>query len=124
MSPLASSTLGCGLVKSMMAKLATTASTLPTSSISIIWLKKVALEMSATHAVMARLPSPQFMFTLAAAPSTRFRGHEESSDDDSDDDDALTIVEVLQELHKKYPALNYLQYSPALEAKGIIYARK
>ncbi|KAJ7456408.1 hypothetical protein B0H11DRAFT_1739317 [Mycena galericulata] len=56
-------------------------------------------------------------------PTSRKRGHEESSDDDSDDsDDALTIVEVLQELHKKYPALNYLQYSPALEAKGIIYA--
>ncbi|KAJ6607194.1 hypothetical protein B0H10DRAFT_1956454 [Mycena sp. CBHHK59/15] len=55
-------------------------------------------------------------------PTSRKRGHEESSDDDSDDGDALTIVEVLQELHKKYPVLNYLQYSPALEAKGIIYA--
>ncbi|KAF8214495.1 hypothetical protein K438DRAFT_2008803 [Mycena galopus ATCC 62051] len=55
-------------------------------------------------------------------PALHKRAREDSSDDSSDDDDGLTIVDVLQELDKKYPALNYLQYSPALEAKGIVYA--
>ena len=56
-------------------------------------------------------------------PMARKRAHEESSDDDSDDDDdALTIADVLQELHKKFPALNYPQYTEALKEKGIIYA--
>jgi hypothetical protein len=56
-------------------------------------------------------------------PTARKRAHEESSDDDSDEDDeALTIVDVLQELHKKFPALNYPQYAEALKEKGIIYA--
>ncbi|KAJ7687118.1 hypothetical protein B0H17DRAFT_1302112 [Mycena rosella] len=52
------------------------------------------------------------------------RAREVSSDSSSsdDDDDALTITDVLQELDKKYPALQYLQYSPALAAKGIFYA--
>ncbi|KAJ7646216.1 hypothetical protein B0H17DRAFT_1148129 [Mycena rosella] len=56
-------------------------------------------------------------------PTSHKHARKESSDDDSDnDEDALTIVDVLRELNKKYPALDYLQYSPALENKGIVYA--
>ncbi|KAJ7077933.1 hypothetical protein C8R44DRAFT_910695 [Mycena epipterygia] len=56
-------------------------------------------------------------------PTSRKHAREESSDDESDDDiDALKIEDVLQELHQRYPALNYLQYAEALKAKGIIYA--
>ncbi|KAJ6507806.1 hypothetical protein C8R47DRAFT_966359 [Mycena vitilis] len=59
----------------------------------------------------------------ANVPTSHKRTREESSDDESDDDeDALTIVDVLRELNKKYPALNFLQYSAALEHKGIVYA--
>ncbi|KAJ6614275.1 hypothetical protein B0H10DRAFT_1803816 [Mycena sp. CBHHK59/15] len=52
-------------------------------------------------------------------PTSRKHAHEESSDDDND---ALTIADVLQELHKKFPALDYPQYADALKEKGIIYA--
>ncbi|KAJ7358534.1 hypothetical protein DFH08DRAFT_953665 [Mycena albidolilacea] len=49
---------------------------------------EVALERSALHAVVDRLSSPQFTFTLAM--------ESDSSGDSSDnDDDALTIVDVL-----------------------------
>ncbi|KAJ6624469.1 hypothetical protein B0H10DRAFT_2006118 [Mycena sp. CBHHK59/15] len=52
-------------------------------------------------------------------PTSRKHAHEESSDDDND---VLTIADVLQELHKKFPALDYPQYADALKEKGIIYA--
>ncbi|KAF7328413.1 hypothetical protein MVEN_02557000 [Mycena venus] len=56
-------------------------------------------------------------------PTSHKRVRDESSDDDSDDDDdTLTIIDVLRELNTRYPALNYLQYASALEAKGIVYA--
>ncbi|KAJ6521369.1 hypothetical protein DFH09DRAFT_1331239 [Mycena vulgaris] len=72
------------------------------------------------HAAVDRLRCLQFTFTLVVAPA---HACEKSSDNDSDDDeDALTIVDVLRELNKKYPTLDYLQYSFALENEGIVYA--
>ncbi|KAJ7699528.1 hypothetical protein B0H17DRAFT_1158147 [Mycena rosella] len=49
-------------------------------------------------------------------PASSKRPREDASDEDSSDDDTveLHIVDVLQELHQKFPALNY--------AKGIVYA--
>ncbi|KAJ7687052.1 hypothetical protein B0H17DRAFT_1125737 [Mycena rosella] len=59
---------------------------------------------------------------LPTSRTKRAREVSSDSSSDDDDDDALTITDVLQELDKKYPALQYLQYSPALAAKGIVYA--
>ncbi|KAJ7018948.1 hypothetical protein C8F04DRAFT_1324746 [Mycena alexandri] len=57
------------------------------------------------------------------APSHKRHRVEESSDSESDsDDEPLTIADVLQKLHAKFPDLKYPQYSDALKAKGIIYA--
>ena len=44
------------------------------------------------------------------------------NDEDSDNDESLTLSEVLVELDIKYPKLNLLQYEPALEEQGIVYA--
>ncbi|KAJ7165220.1 hypothetical protein C8R46DRAFT_900628 [Mycena filopes] len=56
-------------------------------------------------------------------PTSRKRAHTALSDDESsDEDDALTIGDVLADLHKRYPVLDYPQYTEALKAKGIVYA--
>lgn len=45
------------------------------------------------------------------------------SESDSDSDgESLPIDDVLSELNKKFPALDYPQYATALKAKGIAYA--
>ncbi|KAJ6490434.1 hypothetical protein DFH09DRAFT_1454369 [Mycena vulgaris] len=45
------------------------------------------------------------------------------SESDSDSDgESLPIDDVLNELNKKFPALDYPQYATALKAKGIAYA--
>ncbi|KAJ7826045.1 hypothetical protein B0H14DRAFT_3468012 [Mycena olivaceomarginata] len=58
--------------------------------------------------------------TNTSASHKHAREYSESESDS--DDDPLTITDVLEELHNKYPALSYLQYSSALQAKGICYA--
>ncbi|KAJ6524180.1 hypothetical protein B0H19DRAFT_972217, partial [Mycena capillaripes] len=60
----------------------------------------------------------------ANVPGASLKRQREVSDEDSDsdDDDMLTVSAVLEELHQKYPALNYPQYVDALALKGIVYA--
>jgi hypothetical protein len=46
------------------------------------------------------------------------------SDSSGDDDfDPLPLSDILQDLHHKFPKLNFLQYSRVLEEKGIYYAQ-
>lgn len=45
------------------------------------------------------------------------------SDSSGDDDfDPLPLSDILEDLHRKFPKLNFLQYSGILEEKGIYYA--
>jgi len=51
------------------------------------------------------------------------RNHSICSDDATDsDEEALTLSEVLQNLHRKYPRLDLPQYMPLFEKEKIIYA--
>lgn len=51
------------------------------------------------------------------------RDHSIFSDDATDsDDEALTLSEVLQTLHRKYPRLDLPQYMPLFEKEKIVYA--
>lgn len=45
----------------------------------------------------------------------------DGTDSDSDGE-ALSLSDVLDQLHRKFPKLNLLQYLPTLKQHGIVYA--
>ena len=44
------------------------------------------------------------------------------SDSTDSDEESLPIADVITQLHRKYPRLNFPQYLPLLEGQGIVYA--
>lgn len=61
-------------------------------------------------------------FPYAPRGFKRTISYSESSDDGTDIVESLTISDVLDELHDRYPKLDFPQYADILADKGIVYA--
>jgi hypothetical protein len=79
-------------------------------------------KLPAIRARLCNAPLDSPSKTDASPRGLKRRNSSSSSPDDESDSEPLLLFGILQEIHRKFPRLNFLQYSNALRKKGFDYA--